>query len=170
MKTTNTNFLIKLIILIFITFPINNTLLKLTETKNQDTNSPLITDKNITNNQMKSTKKIEDNKEDKINEDKYEKVEIMKKPNIPTKTPLYVNPPKNNDMKSPTLIQTKETQILSPGLTESPNFLSTVIRSAPTSVRSSVVRQGDGSLTFDLEAVSKKNYIYLFKERKKYLT
>jgi hypothetical protein len=156
MKPKTFNLIIKHFFIILLIFPINNTYLRLTETKNQNTSQ--VVDKDKINEKIK-TKQIEENKGKTNNEDKYEQVEIIKTPNIPTKTPAYVKPSNKDEMKSPILIQTKETQIFSPGLTERPNYLSTVIQSAPTSVTSSVMRVGDGSLTFDLESVSKKFYI-----------
>jgi hypothetical protein len=131
-------------------FPISNSLLKLTETSSGG--KAFIEKKNII--KQTDTNKVASIDKIKIPKDKYEKVEIKRSTNFVAKTPTYVKTDDNYRMKSPILIQTNENQISNPGMTERPNYLSTVIRSSPTSVTSSGVRIDADSPTFDLETIS----------------
>jgi len=151
MKSKKLYVMMILIFLILHIIPIHNSFLKLSETK--------IEKNNLGNSNMKEKDKVsitqsQEKLDKQTNEDNYEKVEIISNPRINlTKTPIYAVP-RDDNMKSPILIQTNESKTHVPGLTERPNYLSTVIRSAPTSVTSRIVRQGVDGPTYDLEAIS----------------
>jgi len=153
MKTKQTTFIFIYLCFVLLTFPISNSLLKLTDTNSESKANK--ERKNII--KQNETFKVESIEKIKVPEDKYVKVEIKKSTNFLAKTPTYVKPPDDGDgMKSAILIQTNEYQIPKGGMTERPNFLSTVIKSSPTSVTSSGVRIDANSPTFDLDSISEQ--------------
>ena len=150
MKTKLNSFILIFLCFVLI-FPISNSLLKLTETSSEGKTFK----ENKNNIKQSDTTKVANIDKIKTSEDKYEKVEIKKSTNFVAKTPIYVKPDENDGMKSAILIQTNENQISNPGMTERPNYLSTVIRSSPTSVTSSGLRIDADGPTFDLDTISK---------------
>jgi hypothetical protein len=151
MKSKNLYVTMIFFFLILQIIPTHNSFLKLTETNKENNN---IGNRNMKEKEKVSITQSEEKLDKESNEDNYEKVEIISNPrkNL-TKTPVYAAP-KEDNMKSPILIQTNESKTNAPGLTERPNYLSTVIRSTPTSVTSRIVRQGFDGPTYDLEAIS----------------
>ena len=86
----------------------------------------------------------------------FENVQIIKREHIWDKSPEYVKSIPKDEMKTATLINV--TQDPSGGdLTERPNFLSSVIRSHPTSVSTPlhVYKTEEGSPTYDLDSISR---------------
>ena len=151
MKSKNLYVTMIFFFLILEIIPTHNSFLKLAETNKENNN---IGNRNMKEKEKVSITQSEEKLDKESNEDNYEKVEIISNPrkNL-TKTPVYAAP-KEDNMKSPILIQTNESKTNALGLTERPNYLSTVIRSTPTSVTSRIVRQGFDGPTYDLEAIS----------------
>ncbi len=108
----------------------------------------------ITESDLQITQKSEETPHD---DSKFEKVEIIKDRHIPQRTAEYSINEDKPEMKLATLIG-NEDQKSNIEMTERPNFLSSVIRSHETSVlrpKHIAKPTEEGSLTFDLEAISK---------------
>ncbi len=110
----------------------------------------IMREKRLSLNQENSSSPSESVPKDNQKSSNFESVEIIKRDHIWDKTPEYVSSQTKNDMKTATLLNASKDMI--GDLTERPNFLSSVIRSHPTSVSTPV--NIEGAPTYDLDSIS----------------
>ncbi len=88
---------------------------------------------------------------------KFENVQIIKSEFGPSRSPEYIKKEEKSDMKTATLINKDNDEKGPGGLTERPNYLSSVINSHATSVMTPnhLYSREEGTPTYDLDSISK---------------
>jgi hypothetical protein len=95
---------------------------------------------------------------------KYENVHIIDSHSVPNKSPEYIKKEENNEMKTAILINNKDKNMENnTGLTERPNYLSSVIHPHATSVLTPnrLYTRDANTPTYDLESIKKRHYFEL---------
>ena len=105
--------------------------------------------------QVSSSNKNENSKQGE--KTKFENVQIIKSEYGPSRSPEYIKKEEKSDMKTATLINKDKDEKGPGGLTERPNYLSSVIHSHATSVMTPnhLYSREEGTPTYDLDSISK---------------